>query len=1659
MQTYISNGHIDSPTLISDSYFITQSAGRITRALFEMVVKRGKSFLASRFLSLALMIDKRVWEFQHPLRQMMSSQLKLDTVMRLEAPRMMTVDHLVEMEPAEIGALIRHQTLGGVILHAVKQLPYLDMEASVQPITRSVLRMTLTLTAAFEWNDRLHGTSEPFWLWVEDADNEHIYHTEYYLLNKANYRDSHQLVFTIPIFDPVPPQYYVQCHSDRWLGSHATLAVSFQHLILPEQHPPHTALLDLHPLSKRALCDDRAESLYPRFTHFNPIQTQVFHSLYHSDENVLLGAPTGSGKCFARGTLLRLFNGDTVAVEAVLGGMELMGDDGQRRIVTPGSLVHHVPGAVDLTEDSDDEEQVEGNAGELLYRITPTWEGAEEFTVNGAHILVLVNNNKPNKKKRSRDNRWMARWWEVSTDGRMVQRTRNFSTEAQAQARVDALKAAWQPLEWEVSVVKYLAATYEARNVCKMFASKAVTFDNPQLPRLSVVLAGLLGVEPTAMQVKYMAWWLGMWVTDGVSRESNISQGGAPPPDPHHHHQIFARLHDYTRLFNEPVRQVLDQVSSAGWPVYWFRYGMRSVAGRVLQAYGLVGNKHIPRALICDLIGVRRALLAGILDGDGHYSRHDNKYEIQTKHRHVIDGFKELAATLGLRNGAVINHLCTCQQTGAQYVGYRIHLTGDMWDAVQYCAATYKQCPQPGTPGYVDKNKDSRSFGFTVTEVGEGEYFGFAVHGGVNRRFLLADYTVTHNTVVAELAMLRLWSTYPGMKAVYIAPLKALARERIEDWTREGSLQGVLGKRVVELTGDTAPDAAAIQSADLLITTPEKWDGISRNWQTKPYVRHVGLVVIDEIHLLGADRGPILEVIVSRMRYISAHTSNHIRIVGLSTALANARDLADWLGIEESGLFNFPPSVRPVPLTVHIAGFAGRHYCPRMASMNKPTYAAIMTHSPKKPVLVFVSSRRQTRLTALDLIAFSAADGNPRKFLHMSEVELEGTMALVRDPHLKHMLSFGIGMHHAGLVPADRVLVEHLYLELKIQVLVCTSTLAWGVNFPAHLVVIKGTEYFEASQKRYVDFPITDVLQMMGRAGRPQFDDVGKAVVLVEESKKNFYLNFLHSPFPVESSLASQLHNHINAEVVGGTIRSRHDAVQYITWTFLYRRLLLNPSYYGVEEATADGLNKHLHTLVGGVLEQLETAGLVVDEGGSLESTALGKIASFYYLDYKTMAVFMKYLSPSADLIAILNCLSTSAEYSELPVRHNEDKHNEILAKQCRWPVQGAWDDPHLKANLLFQCVMGRNELPISDYTGDTRSVLDQAMRVMQAMIDVCAEFGWGQTVHRVVLLMQAIIQGRWTDDSTLSNVPGCDQRNIRRWWDEGVQVLPQLMAMRADARKQTARRLGLTDKQVDEMERYLRRMPSVDMAASVRVEASEKKKRAKRVRPVHIALITEALNEEGKLRPERRTAGAGGEVEEEEEEHDEPNDDMAPGSASRSAMFHVHVTLRRTNEDSNTNILTPTFTKPKQEGWYLALVEQRTQQLLILRRVNKLPANGMPQHVTLTCPMPARGRYEYAVLLLSDSYQGLDQERRLIVQSDVDEPIDLPVPAWQLHTVDIRGGREGLDDSAAGSSEMGKGTGSRQWVEQATRGNAAGKGGEGKPFRIEYDEDDDEGQ
>ena len=93
-------------------------------------------------------------------------------------------------------------------------------------------------------------------------------------------------------------------------------------------------------------------------------------------------------------------------------------------------------------------------------------------------------------------------------------------------------------------------------------------------------------------------------------------------------------------------------------------------------------------------------------------------------------------------------------------------------------------------------------------------------------------------------------------------------------------------------------------------------------------------------------------------------------------------------------------------------------------------------------------------------------------------LQMEELTYTVKDPNLRLVLAFGIGIHHAGLIERDRGLVERLFAEQKIQTLIATSTLAWGVNLPAHLVIVKGTEYFDGKQSRYVDFPITGAYVM-----------------------------------------------------------------------------------------------------------------------------------------------------------------------------------------------------------------------------------------------------------------------------------------------------------------------------------------------------------------------------------------------------------------------------------------------------------------------------------------------------------------------------------------------------------------------------------------------------
>jgi pre-mRNA-splicing helicase BRR2 len=256
----------------------------------------------------------------------------------------------------------------------------------------------------------------------------------------------------------------------------------------------------------------------------------------------------------------------------------------------------------------------------------------------------------------------------------------------------------------------------------------------------------------------------------------------------------------------------------------------------------------------------------------------------------------------------------------------------------------------------------------------------------------------------------------------------------------------------------------------------------------------------------------------------------------------------------------------------------------------------------------------QCRRVASDLLAYSASEEEPTQFLHCSKEDIEPALKPIKNRALAACLQSGVGFYHKGLSDKEKSAVETLFRAGAVQVLVVEQACCWGMgNLWAHLVVIMGTQFYDGNQHRYVDCPISDVLQMMGRANRyalhspvpscavfvlfvcysmltpcflchvldgvvrsPLQDTSAKCSIFCVSSKKDFYKKFLYDPLPIESHLDHYLHDHLNAEIISKRVESVQDAVDYLTWSFLYRRVTQNPNYYNLAGVT----NRHLSVCI-----------------------------------------------------------------------------------------------------------------------------------------------------------------------------------------------------------------------------------------------------------------------------------------------------------------------------------------------------------------------------------------------------------------------------------------------------------------------------------------------
>uniref|UniRef100_A0A8B9LFR2 U5 small nuclear ribonucleoprotein 200 kDa helicase n=1 Tax=Astyanax mexicanus TaxID=7994 RepID=A0A8B9LFR2_ASTMX len=902
-----------------------------------------------------------MWQSMSPLRQF--RKLPEEVIKKIEK-KSFPFERLYDLNHNEIGELIRMPKMGKTIHKYVHQFPKLDLAVHLQPITRSTLKVELTITPDFQWDDKVHGSSEAFWILVEDVDSEVILHHEYFLLKAKYAQDEHLITFFVPVFEPLPPQYFIRVVSDRWLSCETQLPVSFRHLILPEKYPPPTELLDLQPLPVSALRNAAFESLYQnKFPFFNPIQTQVFNAVYNSDDNVFVGAPTGSGK-----------------------------------------------------------------------------------------------------------------------------------------------------------------------------------------------------------------------------------------------------------------------------------------------------------------------------------------------------------------------------------------------------------------------------------------------------------------TICAEFAILRMLLHNTEGRCVYITPMEALAEQVFVDWHQK--FQEALNKKVVILTGETSTDLKLLGKGDIIISTPDKWDILSRRWKQRKNVQNVSLFIVDETHLIGGENGPVLEVICSRMRYISSQIERPIRIVALSSSLSNAKDVAHWLGCSTTATFNFHPNVRPVPLELHIQGFNVSHTQTRLLSMAKPVYHSIMKHSPSKPTLVFVPSRRQTRLTAIDILTFCAADVVPQRFLHCTEKDLAPFLEKLSDATLRETLSNGVGYLHEGLSSTECKIVEQLFNSGAIQVVVASRSLCWGTNISAHLVIVMDTQYYNGKIHAYVDYPIYDVLQMVGKANRPLQDDEGRCVIMCQGSKKDFFKKFLYEPLPVESHLDHCLHDHFNAEIVTKTVENKQDAVDYLTWTFLYRRMTQNPNYYNLQGMSHRHLSDHLSELVENTLQDLEQSKCIsVEDEMDVAPLNLGMIAAYYYINYTTIELFSMSLNAKTKIRGLIEIISNAAEYKNIPIRHHEDTLLRQLAQKVPHKLNSPkFNDPHVKTNLLLQAHLSRMQLS-AELQSDTEEILSKAVRLIQACVDVLSSNGWLSPALAAMELAQMVTQAMWSKDSYLRQLPHFTTEHIKRCTDKGVESIFDIMEMEDEERTAL---LQLSDVQMADVARFCNRYPNIELSYEV---------------------------------------------------------------------------------------------------------------------------------------------------------------------------------------------------------------------------------------------------
>ena len=398
----------------------------------------------------------------------------------------------------------------------------------------------------------------------------------------------------------------------------------------------------------------------------------------------------------------------------------------------------------------------------------------------------------------------------------------------------------------------------------------------------------------------------------------------------------------------------------------------------------------------------------------------------------------------------------------------------------------------------------------------------------------------------------------------------------------------------------------------------------------------------------------------------------------------------------------------------------------------------------------------------------------------------------------------------------------------------------------------------------------------------------------------------------MESHLDHFLHDHLCAEVVTRTVENKQDAVDYLTWTFYYRRLTQNPNYYNLTGTSHRHLSDHLSDLVEGVLADLEASKCIaVEDDTDLVPLNLGMIASYYYITYTSMELFSASLTAKTKLKGVLEILCAASEFASLPLRPGEEEAVRRLLAHSPLTLEGARpSDPAAKANALLQAHFNRRPVG-GDLALDQRGVLLDASRLLQAIVDVISSSGWLGPALAAMELSQMVTQAMWNKDPLLLQLPHISRDAAARAAEAGVESVFDMLEAE-DATRATIL-TGLSERQVADVAHACNRYPNIEVSF-----------------------------------------------------------DPPTGTVTSGDTVTVNVGLEREQEGELGHVVAPRYPKAKEEAWWLVIGMPKGGALSAIKRVTL--ARKAKVKLEFAAPADA-GKQDFALYLMCDSYMGCDQQ------------------------------------------------------------------------------------